>query len=138
MRNANIIFQFVIAGLAALVAVALFGGFSRSRTPGFRVFPATAAEWVAFWFHTLEFLLFCSMVALIALGRPSLPTARHVPFVRVNDLSTFTAMIALLLLASAVAFWRRDRALCRGAIAWFCAFALFLFIFPFFAGVTKS
>ena len=65
---------------------------------GFRVFPATAEEWVGYWFRSLE-LTFSACILLSG--------ARIVTEVgRIVFLGS-----VFLLLASSVVFWRSDRTL---------------------------
>ena len=118
------IIQVAFHGLiAAFVAWLLFGLGSRSVTGGFRIFPAARAEWVAFWFHTVEFILFCA--ALVAFH----PAAHYMTYIGAELLFTVAVAAAFLLLASAVAFWRSDRTLCTGALSWSLISLVLLFLF---------
>ena len=123
MNDIEAMIQVAFEGLiAAFVAWLLFGLGSRRVTPGFRVFPAGTIEWLAYWFHTVEFVLFCS--GIVALH----PAAHHIAFLGAERLFTIAVTAAILLFISAVAFLRTEQSLSSGALRWsvISLFVLFL------------
>ena len=109
------------AGLGVFAAV-LYGLTSEEEFRGLRVFPASAREWVGYWFRTLELTL----VACIVLGFCRALTE----FVAIAFAAAF-----FLLLASSVVFWRSDRNLSISGVWFLMVAALSVFLFPTLPGV---
>lgn len=84
--------------------------------PGFRLAPQSAGEWLAYYFHTLSFILVSALVGLV---------------LRAGDFALIALACWMMLLLSSVVFWRYDRALCKGALmCCFVSVALALLLSP--------
>jgi hypothetical protein len=111
-----------VGAVAALIAVVLFAFGRQPIQPGFRIIPATLHEWLAFWFHTLEFAL-CSSI-LVASQSAFLYSPAHDTFVYI------VLSLPPVIVISAIAFWRRARPLCIAALWWSLAGVIGFFLIP--------
>lgn len=92
----------VVALVSGIMALIIFGS-DREPETSFRVFPRNASDQVSVWFHTLEFILFCSMYA-------SLHPASRGLSMRAQGIVDVGAVVSMVLLAvSAMTFWPSDR-----------------------------
>jgi|SRR5687768_4003855 len=100
----------IVGACVAVFAFLLHLFTSDPETPGFRVLPHSARDWLGYWFRTLELILIATML----LGGA-----------RVASLAVGVAFAGsfLLLLTSSVVFWRSDRGLAIGGFG-FVALAI--------------
>ncbi|HEX8309796.1 MAG TPA: hypothetical protein VF614_00670 [Chthoniobacteraceae bacterium] len=111
------------AGFGVFAAV-LYQLTSGGEFDGFRVVPASAREWVGYWFRTLELTL----IASILLGWCRVVTE----LVAVSFVASF-----FLLLASSVVFWRSDRGLSVSAVWCLILAALGVLMYPAVSAVRE-
>jgi hypothetical protein len=98
----------LVSGIGAIIIFSV----GRRGKRSFRLVPDSAAEWLAFWFHMLEFLVVASFLNLMVH-----PPLRYGAWgSEVVLMVSHTSLI--LLLISIMAFWRSDRTLCWHALLW--------------------
>jgi len=112
-------------------ALLIFGLGSRSLPSGFHIFPSSAQAWIAFWFHTLEFLVSCCCIVAWHSGFPRLQPAGAMPVVHL------LLSLSALLLLSVIVFWRRGRPCSRAGLVWVAIAVLTGFLIPV-ASATKT
>jgi hypothetical protein len=111
--EAHVLVTLAIVAFVAACAAALVFGTDRRGAPGYKILPASSAEWMAYWFHTLEFTLICGSFAAL------MGSADNGPLWMQRALLWGVCGSALLLLISTIVFWRFDRQLCHRAFDYF-------------------
>ncbi len=125
MIESDVILHLALIALLTICGAAFVFSFDTRGTSSFRIFPSSSAEWIAYWFHFLEFTLLCG--TFMALH----PAARHYPNWAAPTLGFGISGSAFLLVISVVAFWWFDRTLCCHALLWLLFLLLCLFLlFP--------
>jgi len=115
-------FGLILLGVALLGAIIIFGCGRRGERR-IRLFPTSYIEWVAYWFHSLEFTLFCATLVIFSAG-----SGIHVRGARFVFLELFGS--ALFLLVGIIRYWEVDRRLSVAGLIWLLLpgfFALLLF-----------
>ena len=102
---------------AVLVPVGLLIFLVDSRgESGFRLWPQTEGEWLAYYFHTLSFTTISAVFGAA--------------FFRVEVLGMVYIGACVWTLISAGLFWEFDRALCKGGLRWCAVSLLCVFLAP--------
>jgi hypothetical protein len=115
-----------VAVIAIGAAVFIFGWDPRGKR-SFHIAPRTFEEWLAYWFHTLEFSLACVLLALL---NPI--THRYLPAWGEAILRYGFLGSAGLLTVSLPSFWAFDPPLCRHALALLLLFGVGSLLIPAF------
>ena len=115
-------------GLLGFIGLLFLFALNRDGIPsGFRVAPASAREWLIFYFHTLE------AFTLIGLWICGIGRGRYISWA-----FPVTVVSFCLVFLSSLVVWRWDRSLCyRELLFCVCAFLLAGFAFPAIA-VTRE
>jgi hypothetical protein len=122
--EADVFAQLTVVAILAVGAAVFIFGWDRRGAVSFHLAPHTSAEWVAFWFHTLEFISACALFAMLH------PAARHLPGWGAPILYYALFGSPGLLALSALGFWRFDSSLCRHAVVLLVLFGFGLLLFP--------
>ena len=121
------VYAFIFGVVAALIFSA-----DRRGVSSFRILPGSSAEWAAYWFHLIEFTLFCGAFAALQ------PAAEFYPLWAERTLVWVACGSAILLVISTIAFWRFDRPLCQNAILWLAFFSVCLFLMFPAAAISRN
>lgn len=114
----------IIGLLAALIGLYIYGADRQDRDQGFRLAPASAEEWIGYWFHTLEFLV----CACVLLARH--PAFHYLPYPYGDYLVWVALSLPLLLLVSSLVFEHTGSTAAKRGIRWTLLAIVGFFLIP--------
>ncbi|MDQ3621908.1 MAG: hypothetical protein M3463_05375 [Verrucomicrobiota bacterium] len=120
MIDTEVLYSVAKTGAGFAVFAAVLYLFTSDEEPrGFRVFPASAREWIGYWFRTLELTLAACMLLGLCRG------VTAVVLIVVAFIASF-----VFLAASSIIFWRSDRDLSISGVCFLVLAALYVFMYP--------